>query len=85
MRALNMAQHASKCMWPEDVKIDVLSHYLEGKALSHFNAQYENWWKQDQSLIYAMDCMHRAFAVNLTLKQAVALFEQPKDASRTFH
>ena len=71
LRALNIAQRLSGFAWHEDVKVDILSQYLEGKALSYFNAQYTNWWNQDQSLGYAMDGMFRAFNVRLSLKQAV--------------
>ena len=85
LRQLNLAQRASGFMWHEDLMVDVLSQHLEGKALSYFNAQYESWFQQEPTLLYVMDCMYRAFSVQLTLKQASVLFEQPKDPHRTFH
>ena len=85
LRAINMAQRLSGLVWPEDICIDVLSQYLDGRALSYFNAQYLNWWSQQPTLVFALDGMFRAFSAQLTLKQAVTLFEQPKDPSRNFH
>ena len=85
LSSTNIAQRASGFLWHEDVLIDVFSQYLEGKALSYFNAQYENWFDQDPRLLYTMECMHRAFSVKLTLRQAANLFEQPKISTRTFH
>jgi hypothetical protein len=84
LRAIEIAQRHCGFFWPEDIKIDCISHYLEGKALSYFNAQYVAWWEQDSTLVHAMNNMYKAFSVQLTMKQAMTLFEQPKDPHKSF-
>ena len=83
-RAIDLAQRHCGIFWSEDIKIDCLSQYLDGKALSYFNAQYMSWWDQEPTLLYAMDKMYRAFCVQLTMKQAMSLFEQQKDQNKSF-
>jgi hypothetical protein len=67
LRVIHQAQVRCGFWWNEDLKIDCLSQYLDGKALSYFNVQYMAWWDQVPTLLHAMDNMYLAFSVQLTM------------------
>ncbi|POM64600.1 LOW QUALITY PROTEIN: Hypothetical protein PHPALM_19848 [Phytophthora palmivora] len=68
-----LAQSACGLASPEDVKVDLLEHYLSGTAEKYYNKQVKAWWAQSPTL-----------QTNITPAQAMKLFPASKDAKRTW-
>ncbi|KAJ8535207.1 hypothetical protein ON010_g13531 [Phytophthora cinnamomi] len=79
-----LGQSACGFTWPEDVKIDLLGHYLSGTAEKYYNRQVESWVAQMPTLQYVMERMLETFKTTITPAQAMKLFTTQKDPKRTW-
>nr|CCA15954.1 conserved hypothetical protein [Albugo laibachii Nc14] len=83
-RQINVAQSACGFLWPEDVTVDLLGHYLQGMAERYYHKKLERWWNQIPTLQYAMEKMLEAFKTHITPAKSMRLFTRPKDPTRSW-
>jgi hypothetical protein len=58
--------------------VDYLAMHLEGEAFRHFETQSPVWMKQWPFLEHVMDKMLNIYRNDITMEQAVAIFQRPK-------
>lgn len=76
-----IAQQACDFNWSEDVKVDLLGHYLAGTTEKYFSRQVKVWSAQLTTLQCALERMLETFKTNIA--PATKLFAAPKDSKLT--
>nr|CCA27060.1 conserved hypothetical protein [Albugo laibachii Nc14] len=66
VRQLVLAQMACGINWSEEVKADLLEHYLGGTAERYYHKQLETWWQQQPTLRHVMERLHQTFRTTIT-------------------
>ncbi|CAI5746473.1 unnamed protein product [Peronospora destructor] len=84
LEAIEMAELGCGYQWTERVKANKLQQHLEGKAFQYYQAHIEGWWMRNQSIAYLLEQLWLAFKVNISHHQAVHLYGEKKDSSRSW-
>ena len=54
MRAVSLAEASCGFSWTEDVKVNLLDHFLVGTGERYYHKQVDTWWEQQPSLKHVM-------------------------------
>ena len=74
MRAVSLAEASCGFSWTEDVKVNLLDHFLVGTGERYYHKQVDTWWVQQPRLEHVINQLHLTFKTTITAIQAMKLF-----------
>ena len=66
MRAVSLAEASCGFSWTEDVKVDLLGHFLAGTTGRYYHKQVDIWWVQQPRLEHVLEQLHLMFKTAIT-------------------
>lgn len=84
MRAVSLAEALCDFLLMEDVKVDILGHFLSGTAEHYYHKQVNIWWVQQPRLEHVMEQLQLTFKTTITASQPMKLFMTKKEARRAW-
>ena len=74
LRAIKPAESPRCFLWSEDVKVDLLSHFLSGTEERYYHKQVDTWWTQQTTLDYVMCQLQASLKTTITASRAMKIF-----------
>ena len=78
LQQVNVAEASCGFWWSEDVKVDLLGHYLAGTSERYYHKKVDFWWNQNSTLNYVMGRLLETFKTTITAGQSIKSFRKRK-------